>query len=59
MIEEYGAFDGDQIVYIAPYSGERYHYNKDCEGLEDAKSVDEMELGEAQEQGYTPCGFEN
>lgn len=48
---------GNKIVYIAPHSGERYHYNKSCEGLEDAMSVDEMELGEAQEQGYTECGF--
>lgn len=49
----------NKIVYIAPHSGERYHLNKDCKGLEDAKSIKEMVLSEAQEEGYTLCGFEN
>jgi hypothetical protein len=59
MIEENGAFDGDQIVYIAPYSGERYHFSKDCKGLESSESVEEIKRQDAHYEGYTLCGFED
>jgi hypothetical protein len=59
MVEEYGVFDDEHIVYIAPYSGERYHFNRNCKGLESAKSVEEIKRQDARDEGYTLCGFED
>lgn len=47
-----------QKVYIAPYSGQRYHFSSKCKGLESANSIEELGLQEAKDQGYTICGFE-
>lgn len=44
----------DQVVYIAPYSGRRYHSSPDCSGLRNARSVEGMFLTGAEEY-LTPC----
>lgn len=49
----------EQTVYVAPQSGTKYHFSSTCRGLKQASSVVEMSLTEAQNQGYTLCGWEN
>jgi len=45
-------------VYIAPYGGTKYHYDKYCKGLINAKSIEKIALSTAKKQGYTLCGWE-
>ncbi|MCF0229903.1 MAG: fibronectin type III domain-containing protein [Parasporobacterium sp.] len=45
-------------VYIAPYSGERYHYNRNCRGLRNARYIEKISLSDAKSYGYTLCGYE-
>lgn len=47
--------NNEQIVYIAPDHGTKYHFNTNCSGLNNANSVASMTLQEAQTQGYTEC----
>lgn len=47
-----------QMVWIAPQSGRRYHFDATCRGLRRANSTVQMTLQEAQAQGYTHCGYE-
>lgn len=47
-----------QMVYIAPDSGRKYHYNPNCRGLNNANSVVSIPLSEAQ-GSYGLCGFED
>lgn len=47
-----------QMVWIAPQSGRRYHFDPTCRGLRRANSTVQMTLQEAQAQGYTHCGYE-
>lgn len=47
-----------QMVWIAPQSGHRYHFDPTCRGLRRANSTVQMTLQEAQAQGYTHCGYE-
>lgn len=49
----------EQTVYVAPQSGTKYHFSSTCRGLKQASSVVEMSLTEAQNQGYTLCGWED
>lgn len=49
----------EQAVYIAPQSGTKYHFSSTCRGLKQANSVVEISLTEAQNQGYTLCGWED
>ncbi|MBO3445702.1 hypothetical protein [Clostridium sp. CCUG 7971] len=49
----------DKEVYIAPYSGKRYHYNSNCEGLQSANEISKIMYNEATSKGYTPCRYEN
>ena len=46
-------------VFIAPYSGKKYHYNKNCRGLSNANSIKSVSLSTAKNQGYTLCGWED
>ncbi|MGX7351535.1 hypothetical protein RU97_GL000953 [Enterococcus canis] len=48
-----------KTVYIAPNSGKKYHFDKNCRGLKAAKSIKTMKLPEAQKAGYTLCRFED
>lgn len=55
------ATQSDQVettVYIAPQSGTKYHYSANCRGLNNANSIQEMSLSDAESQGYELCGFE-
>ena len=45
-------------VYIATYSGKKYHYNKNCRGLSNARSISRVTLSTAKNKGYGLCGFE-
>lgn len=47
-----------EMIYYAPQSGNKYHYNQSCRGLSRANSVATMSLGEAQSLGYDLCGWE-
>lgn len=47
------------VVYVAPDSGSKYHYSANCRGLNNANSVVEMSLSNAQSQGYELCGWED
>jgi hypothetical protein len=42
-------------VYIAPYSGEKWHVTPNCRGLSNARSVAPLSFREAQQRGYAPC----
>ncbi|GMW01512.1 MAG: hypothetical protein AMXMBFR84_26490 [Candidatus Hydrogenedentota bacterium] len=42
-------------VYIAPYSGKKYHSSPSCRGLNNAASVAEISQSTAQGRGLTPC----
>lgn len=44
-----------ETVFIAPYSGKRYHATESCRGLSNARSVEAVSLSEAQGRGLTPC----
>lgn len=46
-------------VWIAPQSGEKYHYDPNCRGLSNANSIVEITLEQAQLQGYDLCGWED
>ena len=46
-------------VYIAPYSGKKYHYNKNCRGLSSARSIEKVSLSYARSEGYGLCGWED
>ncbi|EPH95206.1 hypothetical protein D920_02615 [Enterococcus faecalis 13-SD-W-01] len=48
-----------QVVYVAPQSGRRYHYDSSCRGLRTANQIQPMTLQQAIDQGYTLCGFED
>jgi len=45
-------------VYIAPYSGTKYHYNKNCRGLSSARSISKVSFSYAKNNGYGLCGWE-
>lgn len=44
-----------EIVFIAPYSGTKYHRSENCRSLKKARSVESLTRSEAVEQGYDPC----
>lgn len=50
-------FSPDKSVYVAPYSGTKYHSSSGCEGLENAISIKKMSITDAKDQGYKPCGY--
>jgi len=45
----------ERTVYIAPYSGRRWHTTRNCWGLSRARSVKPVSLSEARRRGLTPC----
>lgn len=47
----------DHKVYIASYSGTKYHSSARCEGLENAASIKGISITDAKDQGYKPCGY--
>jgi len=47
------------IVYIAGYSGTKYHFDKYCKGLKNAKIVSNISLSSAKSRGYSLCGWED
>ena len=48
----------NRTVYYAPYSGMRYHNTLNCEGLEDAISIEQTTYYDARiRHGLTPCGY--
>lgn len=48
-----------KVVYIAPQSGTKYHYDPNCRGLSNANSVKEISITDAKNQGYDLCGWED
>lgn len=50
-------FSPNKQVFIAPYSGTKYHSSSRCEGLENASSIKGMSITDAIDQGYKPCGY--
>lgn len=57
-VEEQVVDNIGQLVYVAPQSGTKYHFTPNCRGLNNANSIQEMDLYEAQGQGYDLCGWE-
>lgn len=51
--------EAQRMVYVAPYSGQRYHFNENCRGLRTANYVSELTLEQAISSGYTLCGYED
>ncbi|EMF0081213.1 hypothetical protein PFZ81_002310 [Enterococcus hirae] len=47
--------NNEQMVYIAPDHGTKYHLNPNCSGLNNTNSVVAISLQEAQARGYTLC----
>lgn len=45
-------------VWIAPNHGKKYHYVKNCRGLNNAKHKKRITLKKAKKSGYTLCGWE-
>lgn len=45
----------DYTVYVAPFSGQRYHSMDDCSGLLFADRTEAVSLAYAAAHGYTPC----
>ncbi|MGR3741707.1 hypothetical protein [Companilactobacillus sp. DQM5] len=48
----------ENLVYIAPNHGKKYHRDPNCRGLRNAISVTSMTEAQAQAEGYTLCGWE-
>lgn len=46
-------------VWIAPNHGKRYHYSKDCRGLNNAGRKSHVSLRWAKHHGYKLCGWEH
>ncbi len=57
--EQAAAQQTEQVVYVAPQSGKKYHFDSGCRGLNNANSIVSMPLSQAQTQGYTLCGWED
>lgn len=51
------SFSPNKKVYIAPYSGQRYHSSSNCEGLLYANKIQAIKLNDAVNKGYSPCGY--
>lgn len=49
--------NNQETVYITA-TGHRYHFDPNCRGLSNARSVTPIPLSQAQAEGYTKCGFE-
>jgi endonuclease YncB( thermonuclease family) len=47
------------IVYIATFSGTKYHYDRNCKALKCSMNVNNLSLSEAKNRGYTLCGWED
>lgn len=45
-------------VYIAPNSGSKYHFDKNCRGLRNTSSIQEVSEDEAK-RSYELCGYED
>ena len=45
----------DQVVYVAPNSGKKYHLSPDCRGLNNNAGTVQMSLSEATSKGYERC----
>ena len=49
-----------RVVYIAPTSGKRYHYNPNCRGLRRARgNITKISKKSAVSRGYTLCKWED
>ena len=46
-------------VYIATFSGAKYHFDKNCRALRYSNSVSNISLSDAKNHGYTLCGWED
>lgn len=51
--------ESEEIVYIAPYSGTKYHLDEFCRGLSNAREVESMSLEDAELDGYEACDICN
>ncbi|MFD1432641.1 hypothetical protein [Lacticaseibacillus yichunensis] len=49
----------NRTVYVAPLSGKKYHFDKNCRALKNAKSIQTLTLKVAIQEGYTLCGYED
>lgn len=48
-----------RMVWIAPKSGRKYHYDQSCRGLRRANgNIQQISEQQAKYEGYTLCGFE-
>lgn len=47
--------NNEQTVYITPEHGKKYHLNPNCPGLNNASSIQSINLQDAINQGYTAC----
>lgn len=48
-----------RMVWIAPNSGSKYHYDQNCRGLRRANgNIQQISEQQAKSEGYTLCGFE-
>ncbi|MCL2157050.1 MAG: thermonuclease family protein [Methanobrevibacter sp.] len=57
-IQKSGTSSNSGSVYIATYSGTKYHFNKNCRGLSNSRSTTKISLSTAKSRGYTLCGWE-
>ncbi len=46
-----------QTVYVAPHEGQKWHADRNCRGLRNARAVVAMTRTEAEQRGYEPCGI--
>lgn len=51
--------EAQTMVFVAPYSGQKFHYDENCRGLRTANYLSEMTLEQAISSGYTLCGYED
>lgn len=51
--------DEERLVYIAPDSGTKYHFDPNCRALKKANFTNQLTLSEALAQGYSLCGHED
>lgn len=45
-------------VYIAPYQGKKYHFDKRCRGLRKARTLKKVSVKWAKQHGYKVCKIE-
>lgn len=57
LTQKFAEENESTTVYIVG-KGKKYHLTKDCRGIKKDSELTEMTLNEANEKGYTLCGWE-